>query len=230
MNAVTPTFAAVYAKDPAARHMYPTEFVIRTFLGRYPRLQLDQSRYRGAAVLDLGCGDGRNLPLLHNLGMTITAVEVDEATCNTARVRAAAAGIPCAVHAGINAHLPLPSASFDYVLACHSCYYVTDGETFADNAREIGRVMRADGTFVFSLPTLDNYILRGADARPDNHFVIRNDPYGLRNGTLFRAFATEDEVRRALAPTFEDVRLGLCRDDFYGIEQNYWIGAARRSD
>ena len=45
-------------------HVYPVEFVVRAFLGNYPRHKTDQTSYPGKRVLDLGFGDGRNMPLL----------------------------------------------------------------------------------------------------------------------------------------------------------------------
>ena len=62
------------ARDPS--HVYPVEFVVRAFLGNYPRLQNDPGGYVGQRVLDLGFGDGRNMPLLVNLGMEVHGVEI----------------------------------------------------------------------------------------------------------------------------------------------------------
>ena len=49
-------------RDPT--YIYPVEFVVRAFLGSYPRLKTDRSEYAGKCMLDLGFGDGRNMPLL----------------------------------------------------------------------------------------------------------------------------------------------------------------------
>jgi hypothetical protein len=43
---------------------YPTEFVVRIFQGgNYPNLKMKKQSYRGTRILDLSCGDGRNLEL-----------------------------------------------------------------------------------------------------------------------------------------------------------------------
>ena len=52
-------------------HVYPVEFVVRAFLGNYPGHKTDKSSYPGQRVLDVGFGDGRNMPLLDNLGMQV---------------------------------------------------------------------------------------------------------------------------------------------------------------
>src|SRR6267142_4362727 len=56
--------------------VYPVEFVVRTLLGTYPGLAIDRTTYRGSRVLDLGFGDGRNMPLLRDLGFEVYGVEI----------------------------------------------------------------------------------------------------------------------------------------------------------
>src|SRR6185295_11025592 len=67
---------------PSAGH-YPTEWVVRTLAGgNYPGLKMDKTRYRGARILDMGCGDGRNLPLLLDLGFDVHACEISPEIVN----------------------------------------------------------------------------------------------------------------------------------------------------
>ncbi len=210
------------------KNLYPTEFVIRTLLGNYPRVKLDKSTYAGSAILDMGFGDGRNFPLLHDIDMRIHGVEIDDKLIEQARQRFQ--DIPLTLKQGHNTAIPFDDNMFDYVLACHSCYYVKDGETFDDNLQEIARVLKPGGTLIFSLPKTSNFIVKGAIEQDDHHFIVQNDPYNLRNGTVLRAFATEEEIEQAFSPYFEQFGLGSCDDDFYGLEQYAWIGVARRRD
>src|SRR2546430_17490336 len=60
------------------KHVYPSEWVIRTFLGSYPQLSLNKCKYAGAKILDMGFGDGRNWSLLHNVSFDIYGVEISE--------------------------------------------------------------------------------------------------------------------------------------------------------
>ncbi|MEQ9085611.1 MAG: class I SAM-dependent methyltransferase [Pontimonas sp.] len=217
------------AKHLAANpHCYPVEFVVRTYLGRYDHLRMDKGAYRGATVLDLGFGDGRNLPLLANLGMDVHGVEVTEEIVRTVSDRIRSLGVACSLKVGSNVSLPYPAGYFDHVLACHSLYYVADGTRFADNIREIGRVMKPGGRLVFSAPMSTNYYIKDADTEDQLHYVIRNDPLGIREGTTVAAFADPPALQRALSDSFQDLVIGSCRDDYYGLEQNMWIGVATR--
>lgn len=204
--------------------VYPVEFVVRTFLGTYPQLKLDRSSYRGAKILDLGFGDGRNMPLLHDLGFEIYGVEISDEIGRLTKQRMDKLNVPVQLSTGSNSHLPFQDKTFDFVLACHSCYYVTPGERFDDNLREIARVLRDGGRFVFSLAKTDSYILGKALQMGNGLYQITHDPYGLRSGSIFRAFASREEIVDDLGKYFVDFALGLCENDFYGIYEKVWIG------
>lgn len=208
--------------------VYPVEFVVRAFLGTYPDLNMPKDQYSGKRILDLGYGDGRNMPLLNDLGMNIHGVEISKDIHRHVQKRLERLGIQAVLKTGTNAHIPYDSGYFQYVLACHSCYYVETGGTFNDNLAEIARVLEPGGFFIASLPMTDTYILKGAKRLADGHYKITNDPYGLRNKTVFRAFDTEKEIRKALGPFFHKFCIGYCNDMFWGIHQKVWIVVCRR--
>lgn len=206
--------------------VYPVEFVVRTLLGTYPGLQIDRTTYRGSKILDLGFGDGRNMPLLHDLGFEIYGVEISDEICQLTKARMDRLGIPVTVSTGSNSRIPYTDRAFDYVLACHACYYVAAGESFMHNLNEITRVLRPGGRFIFSLAKADSYILRDATPLGHGHYRITRDPYGVRDGTIFRAFTSRAEIAGELGAYFRDVALGLCENDYYGIYEKVWIGTA----
>lgn len=213
--------------DPA--HVYPVEFVVRAFLGNYPKLKTDRRDYAGKAVLDIGFGDGRNMPLLHNLGMRVYGVEISDEICRLTTSRMARLGIAITTRVGRNHDIPFTDASFDYVLACHACYYVDPGTLFESNAREILRVLRPGGVFVFSAPKATSYILRDAVDLGDGHMEITNDPYGVRVGTILKKFDWESDIEAALSPGFRDFAIGSCQNDFWGIEEHVWTVVCRKA-
>ena len=197
---------------------------MRTLLGTYPNLKLDRGAYPGARILDLGFGDGRNMPLLHDLGFEVYGVEISEEICRLTQNRMERLGVPARLETGSNSHIPFGNEVFDFILACHACYYVSPGETFADNLREIARVLRAGGRFIFSLAKTDTYVLNDAEPLGNGHYRITHDPRGLRDGGVFRAFASRQEIVDELGVYFDDFALGLCENDFYGTYEKVWIG------
>ena len=225
--AIEEHYASFYSRRNPSK-VYPVEFVVRTLLGTYPGLKIDRSTYRGAKILDLGFGDGRNMPLLHDLGFEVYGVEISEEICGLTRDRMERLGVPVQLATGTNAHIPFGDGAFDFVLACHACYYVSPGESFADNLREIARVLRPGGRFIFSLAKTDTYVLKDAEPLGGGHYRITQDPYGVRGGGVFRAFGSRQEIVEEFGAYFEDFALGLCENDFYGIYEKVWIGTCLR--
>jgi SAM-dependent methyltransferase len=217
-----------FYRQRSPEHVYPVEFVVRAYLGSYPRLPRSADGYAGQRVLDVGFGDGRNMPLLSNLGMAVHGVEISEEICVRAVQRMRRIGVTVEARVGRNRELPYEAAFFDQLLACHSCYYVDAGTTFTDNAREIARVVKPGGRLVASAPIDTSYILRGARDLGGRHMEIANDPYGVRNGYVLKAFASESEIEGALGEWFTDFRIGSCRNDFWGIEEHVWTVVATR--
>ena len=217
-----------YYKIRNSIHMYPVEFVVRSFLGTYPRLNLDKNKYVGSLILDLGFGDGRNMPLLHNLGFKIYGIEISEQINHLVASRLKEHGIPAILKVGRNISIPFDDKFFQYILACHSCYYIEEDTTFDDNLKEIHRVLTPNGSFICSLPMRDTYILDGAKKLSNGHYRITKDPYGLRNGTIFRVFKNPNEIMEVFDKYFCEVSIGFCDDDFFGIHQKVWIVVCKR--
>ena len=210
--------------------VYPVEFVVRTLLGTYPDLKLDPLTYRDAKILDLGFGDGRNMPFLHDLAFKIYGVEISDEICRLTEARMERLGVPVNLRTGSNAHIPFEDKAFDFILACHACYYVNPGECFTDNLREILRVLRPGGRFIFSLAKTDSYILEDAVPLGKGHYRITHDPRGLREGAVFRAFSSKQEIVDELKADFDEFAFGLCENEYYGIHEAVWIGTCRKKN
>src|SRR5712692_8040351 len=179
-EAIEKDYGAFYSRKNPAK-VYPVEFVVRTLLGTYPGLKIDRTTYAGSKILDLGFGDGRNMPLLNDLGFDVYVVEISDEICQLTNSRMERLGVPVVVMTGSNSHIPFDDGTFDFVLSCHACYYVSPDESFSDNLREIARVLRPGGRFIFSLAKRDTYVLAEATPLQGGHYRVTRDPYDVRN-------------------------------------------------
>lgn len=225
-----------FHKKKHSGHLYPTEWVIRTMLGSYPELQLDKSAYAGGKILDLGFGDGRNMSLLNNCGLKIAGVEITEETVELGKKSMHALQVDADLRVGSNTNIPFDDASFDYILASSSCYYVDGDGSFDDNMNEIKRVLKKGGYFIANFPAFtdiegveQSFILKDAIRLADDHIIIQNDIYGIRNGYKFKAFDSADKIKRYFAKDFANVSVGLCLDNYYGVQINYFIISAKKA-
>jgi SAM-dependent methyltransferase len=217
-----------YYKKRTHVHVYPVEFVVRTLLGSYPNLEMNRDFYSGSKLLDLGYGDGRNMPLFHNIGFKIFGMEISEEINKLARERLEILGIDGELKVGHNNSIPYQDQFFDFIIACHSCYYVNEDRSFNDNLHEISRVLKTEGVFIASLPMRDNFIFNDAEFLSDGHYRITKDPYGIRNGTIHKTFLNEDEIIETFEPYYKDLSIGYINDNYYGINVKMWIIKATR--
>lgn len=232
-NNVQKSYTDFHLKKKSS-HLYPTEWVIRTMLGNYPGLTLDRSKYQGGNALDLGFGDGRNMTILHNCGMKVHGVETTQDTVNMVQASLESIGINPVLKVGSNSNIPFEDNYFDYILASASCYYIDNNGTFADNLKEIVRVLKPGGFFIANFPAFTdinvpvNFILENAEPTEDGHVIIHNDVFGIRNGYKFKAFYSQDELREILSEYFDPISIGYCFDDFYGLQHNLYISASQK--
>lgn len=227
MENVQKTYADFH-KAKQSGHIYPTEWVIRTILGKYPDLNLDKSNYPGAKFLDLGFGDCRNMPLLRNCNFDIHGLEITDEIIDLAQKKLVNLAISAVLKKGTNTDIPFQDNFFDYVLACHSCYYVDKGSSFNDNLNEIARVMKSGAVFIASLPAPDNFILKDCERIEDGHVIITNDIYELRNGYVFRTFEDEEDIMKTFSPLFKNIKICRCLDNFWGVQINFFIVVGER--
>jgi len=221
-RSIDSSYERFYAERSSAR-VYPTEFVVRTFLATYPGLKFRKPA-RGDRVLDIGFGDGRNTAFLCEQGYAVSGIEITQGIVDQTRARLTGLGHRADLRVGRNSRIPFEAGYFDCVLACHCCYYCDEGESFADNLREYARVLRQGGALVASVACRSSYIFEGATECPDGSLVIRSDPYGNRNGYRLHAFRDKREIEQYLSPLFSNFSFGFADNDYYGIsERVFWV-------
>lgn len=213
-----------------SRGRYATEWVVRTLAGgNYPNLRVDKSRYAGSRILDLGCGDGRNLPLLVDLGFEVYATEISATVVHSLESLARELHWPVRFAVGTNTRLPFADSFFDYMLCSSSCYYLDGATTWPTVRTELGRVIKPGGWLVANFPDEHNAVLRKSERQPDGSLLITNDPFGIRNGIRFMIPKDLEDIPALLGPQFGVVATGSQNDDYYGLRVSGYLVVAQRN-
>jgi SAM-dependent methyltransferase len=203
--------------------VYPTEFVVRIFLSNYPKLNFKKPK-TGDSILDIGFGDGRNTSFLCDLSLDVSGIEISHEIVRMAKERLQNLGQTPDLRVGRNSRIPYGNDAFDYILACHSCYYCDEGETIADNIKEYARVLKTRGFLVASVPDSQSYIFDKSCKLPDGTSRIVFDPYGNRIGYRLHGFETMSEIKNCFSPLFTNFSFGHAHNDYFGIDERvFWV-------
>ena len=204
---------------------YPSEYVIRIFKGRYPKLDFYSKGYSDKSILDVSCGIGRNFPLFAQLGFgKIAGTEITQEIVDVIHSNCQKMGIEADVRVGNNENLGFESESFDFLLAWNVCYYLNENKkNFEKHIVEYARVLKKGGVLVFSIPCEDAFIYDKA-IKGDKYLEITNDWFKGRNGTIQRYFKNEQEIEEAFGEYFKDFVFGKISDDCFGLSYKWHIG------
>lgn len=221
-SSINSSYERHYA-DRTNLKVYPTEFVVRTLLAHYPNLNLTKP-VPGNKILDIGFGDGRNTAFLCDCGLTVSGIEITQGIVGQTRERLSKLGHNPDLRVGRNSSIPFADGEFDYILACHCCYYCDDGQTFLDNLKEYSRVLKKDGFLIASVANKASYIFDDAKELPDGSMLVMKDPYNNRNGYRLHGFAAAPDIEQYFSPLFKNFSLGSADNDYYGIsERVFWV-------
>jgi ubiquinone/menaquinone biosynthesis C-methylase UbiE len=197
--------------------LYPDENLVRLLSKAFPGAQ-DRSR---ATALDLGCGSGRHLRLLSDMGVaTIAGLDTSFGALMLSRK-----ACPSLLVQGNNMSLPFKNNTADIIIAWGSLHYNLKSDLPAMLA-EIQRVLRPGGHFLSTLrSSRDTYLKKGRHLDNDTWITDLKDISGS-----IASFYNEDELRQALS-MFKELAYGLMERTIMGDLSSlisHWIIHARK--
>ena len=177
-----------------------------------------------ARVLDLGCGNGRNLKFLHDRGHPVVGLDASGALLALAAER----GCPILIRGDV-VNLPFEDSAFDAVHCVATLHHLPSEAERLDALREAGRVLRPGGVLLASVWALDQRRLTEAVETLARHSQDTGQDWNLpwvrsdgrvfpRFYHLFRSGELDGIVRDAGMSVIESQRSG----------DNYVVLAARR--
>lgn len=163
---------------------------------------------RGKDILELGCGGGQNSIALAKRGANASGVDVSEAQIEFAKRLAQRERVRVTFHVGDMEHLRIfPNSSQDIALSAYAIQYVGDlDRTF----REVARVLRDEGIFVFST----NHPITTQGSARGRAWLVR-DYFGSRGRVDRWSFSYGTKARfRIHHRTFQEYFDALVAADF----------------
>lgn len=179
---------------------YPDEQVVR-FLARYVSRRIgvaaDAVRHAGGAVpagLDLGCGKGRHVVLMRELGIEAYGIDVSDNAIAFARQWLAARGLTAKLATGLMSRLPYPDARFDFVVS-HGVFDHVLAVVRQAALVEVERVLKPGGWFFVSvISERDSAFGHGREVEDRTWLVAEGFETGIP-----QAFFDRDRIRAEFA-------------------------------
>ena len=221
-NSIISNYESFYCNKDHSK-VYPTEFVVRTFLADYPQLKFKKPDPK-SRILDIGFGDGRNTAFLCELGLDVHGVEISPEIVKSTSDRHYNLGFTPNLLVGMNNSIPFTENYFDYILSSFCIYYCPEGSTLDSNLKEYLRVLKNTGFLIANFADVNSYIFDNAEEIKDGTFIIRKDPYGNRVGSRLAAFYSKDDLVNFLGSYLTDISVRHASNNYYGRdEKSFWI-------
>jgi SAM-dependent methyltransferase len=171
--------------------LVPESFVVRAYVSRSPVSFLKDYNFNTKQILDLGCGAGRHSLFLDTLGFKVVGCEV-----SPSHVEALNKKFPrLKFVVGVAPALPFSNATFDFVLAVNSIYYLgSPSESLNTHLSEVSRVLRPGGCFVGSFVSEGHFILDSCTINEDRSATFVADPLGIRNSQRIRPLWNDEDL------------------------------------
>ena len=176
---------------------YPDEQVVR-FLARYVSRRTGVAagavRHAGGATpagLDLGCGKGRHVVLMCELGIRAHGLDVSEVAISFARAWLRSRGLSAELRTGSMSELPYEDQSLDFVLSHGVFDHVLEAVRLQATA-EVERVLKPGGLFFLSVISERDSAFGHGRKVEDNTWLVEE---GFESG-IPQAFFDQGRVRR----------------------------------
>tara|TARA_B100002019_G_C21153002_1_gene539220 strand:+ start:21 stop:716 length:696 start_codon:yes stop_codon:yes gene_type:complete len=206
--------------------LYPSEYLVRIFQSERLKKKFNFPNFSKKKLLDMSCGDGRNLPLFYNLNFKIYATEITKKIIEKTKRNIKTNKVIFKV--GNNQSIPFKNNFFDFIVCSHSCYYVDKNGTLEKNLKEIKRVMKKDSFLIGTMPHKNNYYFKKSMEIFKNHYRVNNDYLNLRNNYVLSAFSNKNDLIKNLKKNFKVIGIGTLNNNYFEMKEKMFIFVVKK--
>ncbi len=220
---------------------YPSEGVIRIFLGKFPKLKKKIYK-KNQNILDLGHGDGRHFDLFRSVGLNSYGLEITNEInikalkllkkkfINDKKIIEYVKKINFKV--GNSQNIPFENQYFNNILLWNSCYYMSDyiNPDFSKHVREYARVLKKSGYIIVSIPKKNCFCYKNSKKFKKKYRIIDNKNNPAINGQVLRYFASEREIFIAFKKYFKNFIFSDIDQNWFGLNYKWHIFIAQKKN
>ena len=210
--------------------VYPSVFSLKMFLGNNPKLNLSETDIKSKTILDIGFGDGRDLVLFHNLGLTTYGIEVDEEIVAHTSSKFNDMGLDVNVSVGYNDNTGFTTNTFDYVYSVAALMYLrNEATTISDVLKHVYSITKHGGYFMGTFTRSNSFITKGASTIDENRIILKDPFYKFREGQIYHLHHSKLEVERDLSDAgFINCLVCNYDIDWFGTRETAFMFVARK--
>ncbi|MEQ9116117.1 MAG: class I SAM-dependent methyltransferase [Rickettsiales bacterium] len=190
-------YSNFYMNDSVNKAGYdiPESFIARVFLSKSPVKLLKNYNTNNKSILDVGCGNGRNIPFFKSLGLKTVGTEVSKDNVSKLKRKFPNSSF---YHCYSDNMEMFKDNNFEFVVAVNSIYYLRQGCELIDNINESIRILKPGGALIMSFIGNKHFIMKNAKRDSGNNVIISSDPLSFRNGLRLRPIWSQEDLEKLL--------------------------------
>jgi SAM-dependent methyltransferase len=207
-------------------YLYPTEYLVRLFLGNHELAGSLKADSHKKALLDYSAGDGRNSSFFLEQGYQVYATEISVPICAVLNKKFAEKSNWRGSSEAVNCRFGKGSEKFDIIVACHSIYYMGEDDKFSDYLKRLKDKLKPGGYLIASFVTPDNYYFSTHAERKEDYLRVDSDPLRLRNGQIMFVPRTKDRLVEVIEDQLDLILINRVHAEYPNVtEEIYWVVA-----
>jgi len=212
-------------------NVYPSVFALKFFLGNNPNFNFKKNINHDLSekkLLDIGFGDGRDLSFFCDLGLSVFGIEVDDDVIKHSKAKFKAINVK--ISKGFNDNTGFNNDTFDFIYSVAALMYLrNESLTIKNILAHSYEILKPGGYFMGTFTKYNSHVMKEAKKIDSNRFILKDPFYKFREGQIYHAHKTKDEVISDLENNgFRNVIVSENDIDWFGTRERSFMFIAKK--